>query len=138
MIAYPKNSEVNSVFLMCQIIQLSSCFFLFSHFKLQVFNETVNYNPLIVKLFFIKNHSREAVLRWRRNRTGRSLSPPHIHQKNIWTLSKFHKTTSECQQRTSGTRKAAHCLQKEVGKYIKDKKRDKRGRDGAPSQKGSF
>ena len=30
-------------------------------------------------------------------------------------------------------RKAAHCLQKEVGKNIKDKKRDKRGRDGALS-----
>ena len=27
-------------------------------------------------------------------------------------------------------RKAVHCLQKEVGKNIKDKKRDKRGRDG--------
>ena len=26
-------------------------------------------------------------------------------------------------------RKAAHCLQKEVGKNIKDTKRDKRGRD---------
>ena len=27
-------------------------------------------------------------------------------------------------------RKAAHCLQKEVGQNIKDKKRDKRGKDG--------
>ena len=35
-------------------------------------------------------------------------------------------------------RKAAHCLQKEVGKNIKDKKRDKRGRDGAPSWEESF
>ena len=35
-------------------------------------------------------------------------------------------------------RKAVHCLQKEVGKNIKDKKRDKRGRDGAPSQDGSL
>ena len=35
-------------------------------------------------------------------------------------------------------RKAVHCLQKEVGKNIKDKKRDKRGRDGAPSQEGSL
>ena len=33
-------------------------------------------------------------------------------------------------------RKAAHCLQKEVGKNVKDKKKDKRGRDGAPSQEG--
>ena len=48
-----------------------------------------------------------AVLRWQRNRMGRPLSPPQIHQKNIWTLSKFHKTTSECWQRTSGTQKSS-------------------------------
>ena len=35
-------------------------------------------------------------------------------------------------------RKATHCLRKEVGKNIKDKKRDKRGRDGVPSQEGSL
>ena len=35
-------------------------------------------------------------------------------------------------------RKAAHCLQKELGKTIKDKKRDKRVRDRAPSQEGSL
>ena len=35
-------------------------------------------------------------------------------------------------------RKAAHCIRKEVGKNIKDKKSDKRGRDRAPSQKGSL
>ena len=34
-------------------------------------------------------------------------------------------------------RKAAHCLQKEVGQNIKDKKRDKRARDRDPSQEGS-
>ena len=33
---------------------------------------------------------------------------------------------------------AAHCLRKEVGQNIKDKKRDKRGRDGNPSQEGSI
>ena len=38
----------------------------------------------------------KVVLRWQRNRTGRPLSPPQIHQKNISTLSKFYKTTSEC------------------------------------------
>ena len=71
---------------------------------------------------------------------GRPLSPSQIHQKNISVLSKFHKTTSECWQRTSGTqkRKAAHCLRKEVGKNIKDKKRDKRGRDGDLSWEGSL
>ena len=40
-------------------------------------------------------------------RTGRPLSPPQIHQKNILTLSKIHKTTSECRQRTSGTQKSS-------------------------------
>ena len=34
-------------------------------------------------------------------------------------------------------RKAAHCLQKEVGQNIKDKKRDKNVRDGDPSRGGS-
>ena len=34
--------------------------------------------------------------------------------------------------------KAAHCLQKEVGKNIKDKKRDKRVKDGALSREGSL
>ena len=35
-------------------------------------------------------------------------------------------------------RKAAHCLQKEVGQNITDKKRDKRVRDGGPSWGGSL
>ena len=34
-------------------------------------------------------------------------------------------------------RKADHCRRKEVGQNIKDKKRDKRARDGDPSQEGS-
>ena len=33
---------------------------------------------------------------------------------------------------------AAHCLRKDVGKNVKDKKRDKKGRDGDASQEGSF
>ena len=33
--------------------------------------------------------------------------------------------------------KAAHCLRKEVGQNIKDKKRDKRVRDGNPAWGGS-
>ena len=52
--------------------------------------------------------------------------------------SKFHKTTSECQQRTSGTQKSTPLSSKGGRKNIKDKKRDKRGRDGAPSQEGSL
>ena len=35
-------------------------------------------------------------------------------------------------------RKAAHCLRKKVGKKIKDRKRDKKGRDGDRSQVGSL
>ena len=54
-----------------------------------------------VKVFFW------AVLRWQRNRTGRPLSFPQIQWKNIWMLSKFHKTSSDCWQRTSGTQKGS-------------------------------
>ena len=35
-------------------------------------------------------------------------------------------------------RKAAHCLRREVGRNIKDKKGDKRARDGDPSREGSL
>ena len=57
--------------------------------------------------------------------------------------SKFHKTTSECWQRTSGTQKSNPSLQKEVGKkYKRQKKRQKReGRSsvsGRESEKQSF
>ena len=55
-----------------------------------------------------------AVLRWRRNRTGRPLSSSQIHQKNISMLSKFHKTASECWQRTSGTQKSRSLSSKTV------------------------
>ena len=34
-------------------------------------------------------------------------------------------------------RKAAHCLRREVGQNIKDKKRDKRVREGEPSREGT-
>jgi len=51
-------------------------------------------------------------------------------------MSKFHKTTSENWQRTSGTQKSNPSLRKEVGKNIKDKKRDKRGRDEFHPRKG--
>ena len=81
---------------------------------------------------------RGEVLRWLGNRMGRPLSPPQIHQKNISTLSKFHKTTSECQQRTSGTQKSSSLSSKRGRKKYKDKKRDKRGREGAPSQEVSL
>ena len=59
-----------------------------------------------LKLNIQKTKIRGAVLRWRRNRMGRPLSPLQIPQKNILTLSKLQKTTSECGQRTSGTQKS--------------------------------
>ena len=42
-----------------------------------------------------------------RNKIGRPLSPPQIHQKSIWMLSNFHKTTTEHWQRTPGTQKGS-------------------------------
>ena len=57
-------------------------------------------------------------------------------------LSKFHKTISECQQRTSGTQKSSPLSSKGGRKKYKRKKkkkeRDKRGRDAAPFQEGSL
>ena len=68
---------------------------------------------------------------------GRPLSPPQIHQKNISTLSKFYKTTSECWQRTSSTQKSRSLSSKTGRKNMKDEKRDKGGREGAMSREGS-
>ena len=62
------------------------------------------------------------VLRWQRNRMGRPLSPSQIHQKNISMLSKFHKTTSECRQRTSGTQKSSSLSSKTGRKKYKRQK----------------
>ena len=65
-----------------------------------------------------------------RNRMGRPLSPPQIHQRIIWMLSNFHKTTSERWQRTPGTQKGSPSLWKEVEQNIRERKKDKRIRDG--------
>ena len=85
----------------------------------------------VEKVFYI-SRSISLSIKWER----------HLHifkiKIDIWKLSKFHKTTSECWQRTSGTQKGSPCHWKEVGQNIKDKKRDKRGRDGDPSQEGSL
>ena len=51
-------------------------------------------------------------------------------------LSKFHKITYEHRQRTSGTQKGSPLSSKGGRKNIKDKKGDKRGRDGDASQEG--
>ena len=55
----------------------------------------------------IQNKKVEEELRWQRNRIGIPLSPPQLHWKNIWMLSKLHKTTSERWQRTSGNQKSS-------------------------------
>ena len=68
---------------------------------------------------------------------GRPLFPSQIRQKNISTLSKFYKTTSECWQRTSGTQKSRPLYSKTGRKNIKDEKRDTGCREGALSQEGS-
>ena len=73
---------------------------------------------LLVVQGTLKSLLQGAVLRWRRNRMGTPLSPPQIHQKNIWTLNKFHKTTSEWWQRTSGTQKdSPSSLKRDRTKY---------------------
>ena len=51
--------------------------------------------------------------------------------------SKFHKTTSECQQRTSGTQKS-NPLSSKGGRKKYKRQRDKRVRDGALSQERSL
>ena len=80
--------------------------------------------------------------RWQRNRTGRPLSPSQIPQKNISTLSKLHKTTSECWHRTSGNQKSRP-LSSKTGrkKYKRWKRRQRRwggssvpGREARPGE----
>ena len=64
--------------------------------------------------------------RWRRNRTGRPLSPSQIPQKNISTLSKLHKTTSVGWQRTSGNQKSRPLSSKTGRKKYKRRERRQR------------
>ena len=63
---------------------------------------------------------------------------PHKFIKRAFKLSsKFHKTTSECRQRTSGTQKSDPTLRKEVGKkYKRQKKKTKEGGTGFRPRKG--
>ena len=56
---------------------------------------------------------------------GDHFSPLQIHQKNISTLSKFYKTTSECWQRTSGTQQSRSLASKTGRKKYKTKKETK-------------
>ena len=77
----------------------------------------------------------DVVPRWRRNKTGRPLSPPQIHQKIIWMLSNFHKTTSECWQRTPSTQKGSPFSSKGGRtKYNRQKERQESGTETHPGE----
>ena len=81
----------------------------------------------VIVTIFLNSIYIGAVLRWRRNRTGRPLSLPQILQKNIWTLSKHHKTNSERWQRPSVTQKSSPLSSKGGRqKYKRQKERQKR------------
>ena len=64
-------------------------------FWILVFSEYIPRSGIVGLYGSLLSNLQEAVLRWWRNRTGRPPSPPQIHWTNIWTLSKFYKTTSE-------------------------------------------
>ena len=83
------------------------------------------------------------------NKEGRSQYGGGIGRGDHFLPYKFIERTIECRANFTkqlliaswghqAPRKAAHCLRKEVGQNIKDKKRDKRARDGDPSQEGSL
>ena len=61
-----------------------------------------------------------------RSRTGRTLSPPQIHQRTFKRRVNSTKQLLNAGRGHQAPRKATHCLQKEVGKNIKDKKKKKR------------
>ena len=88
-------------------------------------------------LFTIYEHP-SPCRRWQRNRTGDHF----LHHKFIKRTFESRANSTEqllnAGREHQAPRKAAHCLQKEVGQNIKDKKRDKRGRDGDPSRERSL
>ena len=105
----------------------------FSSFHWTIAANIMEYHKQLQMLsIYFKNCFGGVVLRWWRDRMGRLLSPLKIHQKIIWTWSKFHKTTSEHWKKIPDTQKDCP-LSSKGGQNIKDKKRDKRGRDGDPS-----
>ena len=85
----------------------------------------------------------------REKRRGRSRDGGGIGRGDHFLSYKFIKRTTErwanftkqlliASWGHQAPRKAAHCLRKEVGQNIKDKKRDKRARDRDPSGEGSL
>ena len=121
--------QVNCMYIVCA--QLFTCVWLLA------ISWAVAHQALLSMEFSRQELYTGAVLRWWRNRMGRPLSPPQIHQKIIWMLSNFHKTTSNADRGHQVPRKAAHSLWKEVEQNLTDKKRDKRVRDRDPSWWGS-
>ena len=75
------------------------------------------------------------VLRWQRNRT---LSPPQFIERTFERRANSTEQLLNAGRGHQAPRKAAHCLRKDIGQNIKDKKRDKRGRDGDPSWERSL
>ena len=61
---------------------------------------------------------------------------PHKFLKR--TFQRRANFTKQLLQAHQATRKADHCLQKQVGKNIKDEKGDKGVGEGAPSREGNF
>ena len=76
-------------------------------------------------------------LRWQKNRTGRPLSPPRIHQKIIWTLSKHHKQLLITSRGHQTPEKQPISMKGGRTKY-KRWKRDNRVRDRDLSWEGSL
>ena len=83
-----------------------------------------------------KTFTQEVVLRWRRNRTRRPLFPHKFIKRTFKRQVKSTKQLLNAGRGHQAPRKAAHCLQKKVGKNIKDKKETKEGGNRAPSRKG--
>ena len=69
---------------------------------------------------------------------GRPLLPYKFIERTIEGRANLTKQLLIASWGHQAPRKEAHCLRKEVGQNIKDKKRDKRARDGHPSREESL
>ena len=88
---------------------------------------------ILFKLNFLGEESR-----WQRNRTGRHFLSYKFIKRTIEWWAKFTKQLLIASSGHQVPRKSAHCLWREVGQNIKDKKGDKRAREGDPSWEGSL
>ena len=77
-------------------------------------------------MWHLKRWERGEVLRWQKNRMGRTLSPPQFIKRTFKRGVNSTKQLLNAGRGHQAPRKATHCLRKEVGKNIKDKERDKR------------